>query len=159
PRDGPSTAACSMCTGPTASGRCRRRRPTRNEGKRLRRIPRSRGKVANEHERIMEMLEYLSNELTNRQAWPDKVNPITTIKDAYLREVKEQKDQATLERYQKALADTLPGLTSGIINAAQKFKGGDPFGGSAAIMDICATLASAIGSIAPAGGPPGALVG
>jgi len=115
--------------------------------------------VATEHERIMEMLEYLGNELTNSQAWPDKVNPITTIKNAYLKEYQEQKDQATLARYQKALSDGLPGLTKGIINAAQAFKGGDPFAGSAAIMDICSTLASAIGSIAPAGGPPGALIG
>ena len=107
----------------------------------------------------MEMLEFLSGQLTDHGAWPSGVNPITKIKEAYLREVETQNDQETLARYQNALADSLPALAKGIINAAQAFKGGDPFAGSAAIMDICATLASAIGAVAPAAGPPGALVG
>lgn len=68
-------------------------------------------------------------------------------------------DSKQIERTQKALAKGLPALASGIRDAIRGFEKGDKFAGSAAIMDICATLASTVGSVTAAGGPPGALIG
>jgi hypothetical protein len=71
---------------------------------------------------------------------------------------KEEKEQA--KRTMDALAKGLPALAAGVRDAVKGFQSGDAFAGSAAVMDICATLASTIGAMAgAAGGPPGALVG
>jgi hypothetical protein len=68
-------------------------------------------------------------------------------------------DAEQVKRTQKALAKGLPALANGIRDAVKGFEKGDPFAGSAAVMDICATLASTVGSMTAAGGPPGALIG
>ena len=69
-------------------------------------------------------------------------------------------EQAAAERQIEALAKGLPELASGLRDAIKGFQSGDPFTGSAAVMDICSTLAGTIGGmIGGAGGPPGALVG
>ena len=59
----------------------------------------------------------------------------------------------------KALAKGLPIIATGVRNAVLAFQSGDKFGGSAAVMDICAGAASMLGSLSAAGGPPGALIG
>ena len=68
-------------------------------------------------------------------------------------------EKAAAQRYLNGLAKGLPALTAGIRDAYYGFSGGDPLAGSAAIMDICATIASIGGAMSAAGGPPGALVG
>jgi hypothetical protein len=71
---------------------------------------------------------------------------------------KDEREQA--RRTMDALAKGLPALAAGVRDAVKGFNSGDPFAGSAAIMDICGTLASTIGAMAGTlGGPPGALVG
>ncbi len=61
--------------------------------------------------------------------------------------------------YQTALAGGLPGITQGTLTAITAFQTGDAIGGSAAVMDICSSLASILGGLSTAGGPPGALIG
>jgi hypothetical protein len=71
---------------------------------------------------------------------------------------KDQQEAAT--RHIEAMAKGLPAFASGLRDAVQAFSSGDSFAGSAAVMDICSTLSSTIGSmISVAGGPPGALIG
>src|SRR5262252_6228302 len=70
---------------------------------------------------------------------------------------KEEKDN--YDRYLKSLAKGLPKLTKGVIDATRAFKSGDPFAETAAVLDICSTLASTLGAMSSAGGPPGAVVG
>lgn len=62
---------------------------------------------------------------------------------------------------QMALAEGLPALTKGTLAAVDVFSRTpvDPIAGSAAIMDICSTLASTLGALSTAGGPPGMLLG
>jgi hypothetical protein len=64
-----------------------------------------------------------------------------------------------IKRYQEGVAKALPALATGIRDAVRGFQSGDPMAGSAAIMDICSTIASIGGSLSLAGGPPGAIVG
>jgi hypothetical protein len=56
------------------------------------------------------------------------------------------------------VANSLPGMTRGILSAKAAFERGDQIGGSAAIMDICSALAPALGVLA-ALGPEGAAIG
>jgi hypothetical protein len=57
------------------------------------------------------------------------------------------------------LAKALPGITKGTLAAISAFQKNDPINGSAAVMDICASLAPMLGALSAAGGPPGMLVG
>lgn len=63
--------------------------------------------------------------------------------------------------YQNALAGALPGITQGTLAAVTAFQKQPPdaLAGSAAVMDICSSLSSALGSLSTAGGPPGAVLG
>ena len=71
-----------------------------------------------------------------------------------------KQEQGDAKSQMEALAKGLPALATGIRDAVKGFQSGDAFAGSAAVMDICASLASTIGAMAgAAGGPPGALVG
>jgi hypothetical protein len=65
------------------------------------------------------------------------------------------------ERYQESLAKGLPGITKGTLDSIRAFERSPPdvVVGSAAVMDICASLASTLGGLSAAGGPPGALIG
>ena len=83
----------------------------------------------------------------------DKAAAIRDDKDADAKLRKANEDVCN------ALAKGLPGITKGALSAASAFKKGDYINGSAAIMDICAAVAPIIGSLAAAGGPPGALIG
>ena len=109
---------------------------------------------------ILDMLELLHHELRDMDGWVDsgEHDPIVVLRKQIADAAKEGANQQAWDDLQKGLAKGLPELTKGIINATQSFQGGDPFSGSAAIMDICATLTSTIASIAPAAGPPGAVV-
>ena len=109
---------------------------------------------------ILDMLELLHHELRDMDGWVDsgEHDPIVVLRKQIADAAKEGADKQYWDNLQKGLASGLPGLTKGIINATQSFRGGDAFSGSAAIMDICSTLASTIASIAPAAGPPGAVV-
>src|SRR5258708_965338 len=68
----------------------------------------------------------------------------------------------TAKRWQEALVNRLtglPALAAGIRDAVKAFESGDPFAGSAAVMDISASLATTIGAMAgAAAGPAGALL-
>ncbi|MCA9717709.1 MAG: hypothetical protein H6713_25740 [Myxococcales bacterium] len=71
---------------------------------------------------------------------------------------KAEKDDA--KRRVEALAKGLPAIATGLRDAALAFKRGDAISGSAAIVDICASVASTVGALASsAAGPPGALIG
>src|SRR5258707_4484070 len=59
-------------------------------------------------------------------------------------------EKAAAQRYLNGLAKGLPALTAGIRDAYYGFSGGDPLAGSAAIMDICATIASIGGAMSAA---------
>ncbi|MBK8184394.1 MAG: hypothetical protein IPK63_16585 [Candidatus Competibacteraceae bacterium] len=50
-------------------------------------------------------------------------------------------------------------MTKGTLSAITAFKSGDAISGSAAIMDICASLAPLLAGLSAAGGPPGMIVG
>lgn len=70
-------------------------------------------------------------------------------------------EKSAFALYQTALADGLPGMTKGTLAAITAFQQQPPdaISGSAAVMDICSSLASALGGLSTAGGPPGALIG
>jgi len=57
------------------------------------------------------------------------------------------------------LAKAIPGITKGTLSAISAFDDDDPMNGTAAIMDICASLAPLLAGLSTAGGPPGMLVG
>ena len=71
----------------------------------------------------------------------------------------EQKSAFAL--YQTALANGLPGITKGTLAAVTAFRQQPPdaIAGSAAVMDICSSLVSALSGLSTAGGPPGAVLG
>src|SRR5688572_4071218 len=108
---------------------------------------------------IMDMLDVLHGELGKIGGWDTTGDdPFKDIRTQLTKAANDAANQQAWDDMQKGLAKGLPELTKGIINATRNFQSGDPFSGSAAIMDICATLTSTIASIAPAAGPPGAVV-
>ncbi|HAP40058.1 MAG TPA: hypothetical protein DCQ94_09890 [Nitrospira sp.] len=70
-----------------------------------------------------------------------------------------KEDRQKIEKKLENLAKALPGVTKGTLSAITAFKNGDAISGSAAIMDICASLAPLLAGLSAAGGPPGMLVG
>lgn len=84
----------------------------------------------------------------------------------FLKDWKKSRDKETakeerekIEKKLENLAKALPGVTKGTLSAITAFKSGDAISGSAAIMDICASLAPFLAGLSAAGGPPGMLVG
>ncbi len=69
------------------------------------------------------------------------------------------KRRKEFDKQTENLAKALPNVTKGTLSAIAAFQKGDAITGSAALMDICASLAPLIGGLAAAGGPPGMLVG
>ena len=59
----------------------------------------------------------------------------------------------------ESIAKSLPTLVKGAYSAVQAFEKGDYISGSAAIMDMCASLIPVFASVASAAGPAGALIG
>jgi hypothetical protein len=72
---------------------------------------------------------------------------------------KDDKRRKEFEKNTENLAKALPNITKGTLTAITAFQKDDPISGSAAIMDICASLAPLLGGLSAAGGPPGMLVG
>ena len=74
---------------------------------------------------------------------------------------KDPSKEKAFERYQEALAGALPGVAKGTLESISAFQKSPPdvIVGSAAVMDVCASLASTLGGLTAAGGPPGALLG
>jgi hypothetical protein len=69
-----------------------------------------------------------------------------------------RKDEA--KRQLDALAKGLPAIAGGMRDAIFGFQKGDPFAGSAGVMEICSSLASTIGGmVGGAAGPVGPLIG
>src|SRR5262245_30344941 len=71
----------------------------------------------------------------------------------------DSKERKAFEQLQEDLSKALPNLTKGTLAAISAFQKNDPFTGTAAIMDMCATLAPLLASLSAAGGPPGMVVG
>jgi hypothetical protein len=70
--------------------------------------------------------------------------------------------EAAEERVAKitsAMAKALPAAAESLRDAIRGFQSGDPFAGSASVMDLCSTLSTLVGAVSSVGGPPGALVG
>jgi hypothetical protein len=72
---------------------------------------------------------------------------------------KTPKEQEAFSTFSEALADGLPGMTQGTLNAITAFREGNALSGSAAIMDICSSFASSVGLLSEALGPYGAAFG
>jgi hypothetical protein len=72
---------------------------------------------------------------------------------------KDDKRRKEFEKHTENLAKALPNITKGTLAAITAFQKGDAITGSAAVMDICASLAPMLGALSAAGGPPGMLVG
>jgi len=91
---------------------------------------------------------------------------ITALKTEYEKEREAAKNappdkKKKFEGYQKSLAAALPGITKGTLAAVKAFQKSPPdiVVGSAAVVDICSSLASALAGAGALGGPPGALIG
>lgn len=70
-----------------------------------------------------------------------------------------EKERKDFDKQLESLAKALPNVTKGVLNAVTAFQRNDPFTGSAAVMDICASVAPLIAGLSAAGGPPGMVVG
>ncbi len=71
----------------------------------------------------------------------------------------DDKRRKEFEKLEENLAKALPNITKGTLAAITAYQNGDAITGSAAVMDICASLAPMLGALSVAGGPPGMLVG
>jgi hypothetical protein len=85
------------------------------------------------------------------------------LAEKYTEEIKLAKGDAKrtkqLKEVTDALAKALPGITEGIHGAVMAFKEGDNISGSAAIMDIFASMAPMLGLLASSLGPVGSAFG
>ena len=87
------------------------------------------------------------------------VESMQRIKEEYGRAVELGKTSKYYNDLADSIAKNLPGMVKGAYTASQAFKNGDYISGSAALMDICASVIPVFASLASAGGPPGALIG
>ena len=86
-------------------------------------------------------------------------NDIQKIKDEYRVAAEKGRTSKYYKDLSDSIAKSLPSLVKGALSASEAFKKGDYITGSAALMDICASMIPVFASLASAGGPPGALVG
>jgi hypothetical protein len=97
------------------------------------------------------------------KALKDQNTSVEALAKQYKEDVEKAKTdgnaQKRLDQTTKDLAKALPGMTKGTLNAIKAFQKGDAIGGSAAVMDIFASLSPFLGGLAAGGGPPGMLVG
>jgi hypothetical protein len=94
--------------------------------------------------------------------WRKYVDVQTQRKTEYERREIEQaieKERKEFDKQLKSLANALPNVSKGVLNAVSAFQSNDPFTGSAAVMDICASVIPLLAGLSSAGGPPGMVVG
>lgn len=84
---------------------------------------------------------------------------IEKVRTDYRTAAADAKDSKYSKEVGDAVAKSLPSLVKGALAATDAFKKGDYITGSAALMDICASIIPVFASLASAGGPAGALVG
>jgi hypothetical protein len=74
---------------------------------------------------------------------------------------KDDKERKEFEKQEENLARALPNITKGTLAAINAFqrKPPDAISGSAALIDICASITPMIAGLSAAGGPPGMVVG
>jgi hypothetical protein len=89
----------------------------------------------------------------------DQNTSVEALAKQYKEDVEKAKTDANaqkrLDQTTKDLAKALPGMTKGTLNAIKTFQKGDAIGGSAAVMDILASLSPFLGGLAAGRRPPG----
>ena len=81
------------------------------------------------------------------------------IREEYRVAVEKGKTSKYYKDVGESIANSLPGIVKGALSASEAFKKGDYITGSAAIMDICASVIPVFAKLASAAGPEGAIVG
>ncbi len=101
-------------------------------------------------------LDNVANDPVATQNLKDKIEKVRE-------EYREAAEKGKSSKYHKDLADSIaksvPLIVKGVYAATAAFKKGDYITGSAAIMDICASVIPVFTSLFSAAGPAGALVG
>ena len=92
-------------------------------------------------------------------AQADLRTKIEKVRTDYKTATADAKDAKYSKEVGDAIAKSLPSLVKGALSASDAFRKGDYISGSAALMDICASIIPVFASLASAGGPAGALVG
>lgn len=81
------------------------------------------------------------------------------IREEYLLAAEKGKTSKYYKDVGDSIAKSLPSIVKGALSASEAFKKGDYITGSAALMDICASVIPVFASLSSAAGPEGALVG
>lgn len=106
-------------------------------------------------------VEHDTGGLDSGELW-DHFRELRDTYEAELREAgeraKDDKERREFEKHEENLAKALPNITKGTLEAIKAFPD-DPISGSAALMDVCASITPMIAGLAAAGGPPGMVVG
>ncbi|MCG5075700.1 hypothetical protein [Paraburkholderia tagetis] len=92
----------------------------------------------------------------------DKANlrsEIRKIEVEYAKSVEKGKSSAYYKDVSDSIAKNLPALVNGIYSANNAFKKGDYVSGSAAIMNICASVLPILTAVSATAGPAGVLIG
>jgi hypothetical protein len=84
---------------------------------------------------------------------------IEKIRNEYQTAIEKGKTSKYYKDVGESIAKCLPSVVKGTLTAIDAFKKGDYISGSAALMDICASIIPVFASVLAAGGPAGALVG
>ena len=89
----------------------------------------------------------------------DLMDSMEDIRDEYRLAAEKGKSDKYYKDLGDSIAKSLPGIVKGASSAADAFKKGDYIAGTAALMDICASVIPVFASLASATGPQGALIG
>lgn len=81
------------------------------------------------------------------------------IREEYRQAAEKGKTSKYYKDLGESIAKSLPNIVKGAMAASEAFKKGDYISGSAAIMDVCASIIPVFASLLSATGPEGALVG
>jgi hypothetical protein len=107
----------------------------------------------------IELLLAVHYEGMNPVARQNLMDSMQDIRDEYKQAVELGKSSKYYKDVSESIAKSLPALVKGTYSAVKAFESGDYISGSAAIMDMCASLIPVFASVASAAGPAGALIG
>src|SRR5271154_166149 len=107
----------------------------------------------------IELLLAVHYEGMNPVAKQNLMDSMQDIRDEYQQAVELGKSSKYYKDVSESIAKSLPALVKGTYSAVKAFESGDYISGSAAIMDMCASLIPVFASVASAAGPAGALIG
>lgn len=96
----------------------------------------------------------------DHEKWKADFNvAVNHLQEKYNKLIEDETHGEAVKNNMNALAKGIPAFSSGVANAVKGFQNGNPFLGSAGVIDAVSSIITTVASMSSAAGPPGAIVG